>query len=219
MPSKRGSVFWELKKPIFSIGILSGIMLLFLIANIHTSYGITFSNYTSQKYHIQFQYPSTWQVTEKMNRFDEGTDLKVNDPVSYAFVIIIFSDNLITGFGSPDLTTGVYDSFKKSIDDYSYDYDIIEQPTFTSSIDAQRAGTYVYAFKEKYEDYAQRWGSQNWIVFVGDTGYYISFNALASQFDSPENTQIRNQLIKSIKFLGQSNTTNTNITNFNRFAE
>jgi hypothetical protein len=154
-----------------------------------------------------------------MARFDEGVDLKINDPVSYAFVMILYSNDTVTDFGSPDLRMAVFDSLKTSIGDYSYDYDIIEQPTFTSTIDGNRAGTYLYASKEKYEDYSQRWGNQIWIAFKGDTGYYISFSALASQFDSPDNIQIRDQLIKSIKFLGQNNSTNSNMTGLNRFAE
>ena len=213
------SLTLDLKKLKFAIVMIVSILLVLVISNLNISNGVTFSNYTSERYQIQFQYPSTWQVQEKMNRFDEGVDLQIRDPSLNPFILIAYSDDLITGFGSRDLTTAVYDSFKDTVGDYSYDYDIVEQPSFNSTIDGHITGTWVYAWKDKYEDSALRWGTQQWIVFDGDRGYLIGFNGFADSFDSPENTQIRDQFVKSINFLGQSNATSSNMTNLGRFAE
>jgi hypothetical protein len=44
---------------------------------------------------------------------------------------------------------------------------------------------------------------QIWLIYVGDMDYYlILFTALRYSFSNPENTEIRNQFIKSMKFLG-----------------
>ena len=68
-----------------------------------------------------------------------------------------------------------YKSFKDSISsDYSKEYRVIEQPSFLT-VDGQKVGTYLYTSKDKYEDYASTWGTQNWLVFVGTHGYLISF--------------------------------------------
>lgn len=51
--------------------------------------------------------------------------------------------------------------FKNSISgDYSYEHRVIEQRTFLT-IDGQKAGTFVYTFKDKYEDNAWTWGISN----------------------------------------------------------
>lgn len=98
----------------------------------------------------------------------------------------------------------------------SYEQRVIEQRIFLT-IDGQKAGTFVYTFKDKYEDSAWTLGSQIWLVYVGDHAYEISFTERTDEFDSPENIQIRDQFIKSINFLG--NTTNTNTPGVGRFAE
>lgn len=178
----------------------------------------TMNNYSSDQYKIRFHYPSNWQVHEKTGRFDEGTDLEIKNPaLGRGFILIQYGDDPTVDFGSRDITTTVYDVFKNSISgDYSYEYRVIEQPKFLT-IDGQKAGTFLYTFKEKYEDNAWTWGSQIWLVYVGDHAYEISFTERTDEFDSPENIQIRDQFIKSINFLG--NTTNTNSPGVGRFAE
>jgi hypothetical protein len=176
------------------------------------------NNYSSDQYKIRFHYPSNWQVHEKTGRFDEGTDLEIKNPaLGRGFILVQYGDDPTVDFGSRDITTAVYDVFKNSISgDYSYEYRVIEQPKFLT-IDGQKAGTFLYTFKDKYEDNAWTWGSQIWLVYVGDHAYEISFTERTDEFDSPENIQIRDQFIKSINFLG--NTTNTYSPGVGRFAE
>ena len=60
------------------VGITAAISLLFLPSD-NQVFAVTFTNYTSDKYQIQFQYPSNWQLTEKQSRFEEGVDIKIQD--------------------------------------------------------------------------------------------------------------------------------------------
>ncbi|CAN5593010.1 hypothetical protein BH18THE1_BH18THE1_04480 [soil metagenome] len=50
---------------------------------------------------------------------------------------------------------------------------------------------------------------QYWITFVGENGYMIEFLSIPENFDTPENTEIRDRFISSVDFLGLSNTTDT----------
>ena len=168
-------------------------------------------NYTSNLYQIQFQYPSNWDLREKTSRFDDGTDISVNSFSPSGFISVQHMNT--SEIQDMDLQRLVYEFFKSSIDgDYSNEYKVIEQPSFVT-IDNQKAGTYLYTFKDKYEDFATKWASQNWIVYAGNHGYLLSFMSSTNQFDTPEMKQIRDQFLKSIKFLGVTNSTNSNIPN------
>jgi hypothetical protein len=87
------------------------------------------------------------------------------------------------------------------MDDFTKDTVMIEQPTFVN-IDGQKAGTFVLAQKDKYEENAINWGVQMWLVYFGNKSWLISFNAPTTMFDSPKNVEILDNFIKSIKFLG-----------------
>jgi hypothetical protein len=140
------------------------------------TYAATYSNYTSDKYKIQFEHPSDWQVIEKKSRFDEGTDIQINSPsISDGFILIQFMNR--SAFQGMDLRSAVYHLFKESItSDYSKDYKVIEQPTF-SSIDNQTSGTWLVTSKDKYEENALRWAEQRWLVETPNNGYLISFTS------------------------------------------
>jgi len=57
---------------IFGLGALS-------LFNSCESLPIQYTNYTSDKYQIKFQYPSDWILKEKTNRFEEGSDISISD--------------------------------------------------------------------------------------------------------------------------------------------
>jgi hypothetical protein len=52
---------------------------------------------------------------------------------------------------------------------------------------------------------------QYWVTIAGNNAYVIRFISTPETFDSPEKTQIRDDLIKSIKFLSANNLTDGNI--------
>lgn len=175
-------------------------------------FALQYSNHTSNRYQIQFQYPTDWELKEKMGRFDEGTSIAISKIAldNGGLISIGWDNDTVRGFGSADFTTAFYDTFRSLISsDYSKEYGIIEQPSFIN-IDGQKVGTFLFTQKDKYEEDAQTYGSQIWLVYVGDHGYLMSFTAPTRIFDSPENIEIRDHFIKSIKFLG--NTTITNAT-------
>jgi hypothetical protein len=184
-----------------------------LLSNAGDVLALQYTNYTSDKYQIQFQYPTDWILKERMNRFEEGTDITVTKPSYDGLITIGAPDDLRAGFGSTDFITAFYKAFKDVIGgDYSRERRVIEQPSFTQ-IDGQKAGTFVVTDKDKYDESAFEWGLQNWMAFVNGRGYLISFGTSSNQFDTPENMEIRDHLLKSIKFLGANNQTSTNTSN------
>lgn len=185
---------WVLLVTFFGVAII--------LIQFNHSFGLQYSNYTSDKYKIQFQYPSDWQLKEKMSRFDEGTDIQINSPtISGGFILAQYLNESMADFRS-----AFYDTFKGSISDYKYDYKVIEQPSFTK-IANQETGTYLYTRKDNSEDYATKWAVQVWLVNLRDRGYLISFSSTADVFDSLETTEARNHFVKSINFLDIGNMT------------
>ena len=53
--------------------------LVFYIPSINGSFALQFTDYTSKKNQIQFQYPSDWQIKEKANRLDEGSQIDISN--------------------------------------------------------------------------------------------------------------------------------------------
>jgi hypothetical protein len=191
------------------VGIIAGFLLLLLTID-NQALAVTFTNYTSHKYQIQFQYPSTWQPTERQNRFEEGVDIKVQGSTPYGMIMVQYVN--LTDLFSMDFTELFYDLYKEDIGAYGREIRVIEQPSFFN-IDGQKAGTYLYTTKDKYEEYAITMPLQKWIISVGDHGYFLAFTSSINTYDSPEIKQIRDTLIKSVKFLGINNSTNNSIPN------
>jgi hypothetical protein len=177
--------------------------LLFIVSEFDSAFGIEFSNHTSEKYRIQFQFPTSWNVTEKIGRFDEGFDLTVKDVASNRVYIgmTFLPESAAREFSTAGFSFAVTETLKEFTSDYSQEYTIIEEPTFFS-IEGKQVGTFVYTYKDKYDTNALKWAQQVWIINAIDHGYLISFLAFPQEFDSPDNIAIRNQFIKSIKFLG-----------------
>lgn len=169
------------------------------------------SNYSSNLYQIQFQYPAAWELNEKTSRFDEGTDISISGFSPSGLIAIQYLNTSTTQ--NLDFLSAVYDFFKSSIDsDYSKEYKVIEQPSFVT-IDNRKAGTYLFTQKDKYEEFATKWASQIWVVYVGNHGYLLSFMASTNVFDSPEVKNTRDQFIQSIKFLGVTNEPQSSVPN------
>ena len=181
-----------------NILIITTSLSVIILSNIGLVYAVEFKNYTSEQFKIQFQYPSDWSVDEKMSRFDEGADLQISPSSPGTFITIMYIED---GTELEDVKAATYESLKQSINDYKYEFKVIERPSFLE-IDNQSAGTFIYSMKDKYEDYAILWGIQHWDIYAGDHGYLILYMTRASSFDNPENVEIRNKFINSIEFLG-----------------
>jgi hypothetical protein len=183
--------------------------LVFFIPSINGSFALQFANYNSEKYQIQFQYPSDWQIKEKANRFDEGSEIDIsNKKIAEGKLRIHFYNDLLEGFGSTNLDA-VFTKFftATTTDDYEYEYKIIESPSFVS-IDSQRTGSFLMTFKQKNEIDPITGAVKYWMTFVGNSGYKMEFMATPENFNSSDNIQIRDKFIESIVFLGHNDATN-----------
>jgi hypothetical protein len=186
---------------VVSVGFIAATSLL-IILNVNSCFAIEYSNYTSEKYRIQFQYRSNWNVTEKTGRFDENSDIEITSPTHIdAFVTISY----MLSSAMPDSSLAFQSLVTYVFNDMS-GYDVnqerksIEEPAFMT-INGKQAGTFLFTSKDKYDKSAKTYGDQVWMVNNLDHGYTISFLAIKDSFDSPENIDIRDRFIKSIKFL------------------
>lgn len=196
-------------KLVIGVFVLSN--LVFFIPSINGSFALQFTDYSSEKYQIQFQYPSDWLIKEKANRSDEGAQIDIsNKKIAAGKLRIHFYDDLLESFGTSNLDAAFTKFYSATTtDDNEYEFKIIESPSFVT-IDNQRTGSFLLMFKQKNEVDPITGAVKYWITFVGNSGYKMEFLAIPENFDTPDNIEIRDQFIESIVFLGQNNVTNTN---------
>lgn len=196
------------RKLVIGAFILSNLII--FLPNINGSFALQFTDYTSEKYQIQFQYPSDWLIKEKANRSDEGAEIDIsNKKIAAGKLRIHFYDDLLESFGTTNLDAAFTKFYSATTtDDNEYEFKIIESPSF-GSVDSQRTGSFVMTFKQKNEIDPITGAVKYWITFVGNSGYKMEFMATPENFDTPDNIEIRDQFIESIIFLGQNNATNT----------
>jgi hypothetical protein len=199
----------RVQQSIVLIGFSMSITSMYMMTVGTNVFAIEYTNYTSEKYKIQFEYPSNWTVTEKTSRFDSGPDINIESPTlsKGSFNIVYGDEDLMTEVGASDIQITTYNLLESETRG-TYDISIIEKPSFIT-IDNQKTGTYLVTKEEKYEKYPIKLASQKWITIVGDRMYFISTMGSTNSFDNPENVEIRDHLIKSIKFLDVQPTTNS----------
>jgi len=181
------------------------------IPNVNSSFALQYSNYLSEKYQIGFQYPSDWTIKEKLNNLEEGTEIDVsNKKIGDGKIGIHYYDDLLEGFGSTNFEFAFSDFYKHRInDDLKFEYKTIQPPSLLE-IDSHKTGSFHIMFTQKDEIDPISGKVQYWITFVGENGYMIEFLSIPENFDTPDNTEVRDHFISSINFLGVSNTTDTN---------
>lgn len=196
------------RKLVIGAFILSNLII--FLPNINGSFALQFTDYTSEKYQIQFQYPSDWLIKEKANRSDEGAEIDIsNKKIAAGKLRIHFYDDLLESFGTTNLDAAFTKFYSATTtDDNEYEFKIIESPSF-GSVDSQRTGSFLMTFKQKNEIDPITGAVKYWITFAGNSGYKMEFMATPENFDTPDNIEIRDQFIESIIFLGQNNATNT----------
>jgi hypothetical protein len=146
-------------------------------------------------------------LNEKTSRFDTGPDLMILDYYqSSRNINFVYSSsdsavrNLLDAVGLEEF---VKLSLESAIRDFEKEYRTIEDPSMMS-IDGRETGTFLFTEQDKYDDYAVKFAKQMWISDVSDEIYVFTFIAPTNSFDSPENIDIRDHFINSIKFLGES---------------
>ena len=164
------------------------------------AFAIEFSNYTSENYGIYFEYPTDWRVIEKTFRFDSGPDITITKLVT---VIGILKTNNMAKYDL-DLDEATEMSLKATTKDFTKEYRTIEEPSITT-IGDQDVGTFLITEQDKYRDFPTKLAQQYWIVPQDNQEYtLIMFTSIAEDFDKPENIEIREHFINSIKFLNDS---------------
>ena len=178
------------------------------IPNVDSSFALQYSNYLSEKYQIGFQYPSDWTIKEKSNNLEEGTEIDVsNKKIGDGKIGIHFYDDLLEGFGSTNFEFAFSDFYKHRItDDLKFEYKTIQPPSLLE-IDGHKTGSFHIMFTQKDEIDPISGEVQYWITFVGQNGYMIEFLSIPENFDTRDNTEMRDRFISSIDFLGLSNST------------
>ena len=181
------------------------------ISNVNVSSALQYTDYLSEKYQIAFQYPSNWTIEEKSNELEDGTEIEVSDnEIGNGKIGIQFYDNLLEDFGSTDLDFALSDFYKHRInDDLKFEYKTIQPPTLLE-IDGHKTGSFHITFSQKDEIDPISGEVQYWITFVGKNGYMIEFLSIPENFDTPDNSEMRDRFISSIDFLGLSNSTDGN---------
>lgn len=178
------------------------------IPNVNVSFALQYTDYLSEKYQIAFQYPSDWTIKEKSNKIAEGTEIEVSDKkIGNGRIGIHFYNDLLEGFGSTDFDFALSNFYKHRItDDLKFEYKTIQPPSLLE-IDSHKTGSFHIMFSQKDEIDPISGEVQYWITFVGENGYMIEFLSIPENFDTPDNTEMRDRFISSIDFLGLSNTT------------
>jgi len=179
--------------------------------NVNSSFALQYTNYLSEKYQIAFQYPSDWTIKEKSNKLEEGTEIEVsNKKIGNGKIEIHFYDDLLEGFGSTDFEFAFSDFYKHRImEDLNFEYKTIQPPSLLE-IDGHKTGSFHIMFSQKDEINPISGEVQYWITFVGENGYMIEFLSIPENFDTRDNTEMRDRFISSIDFLGLSNSTDGN---------
>ena len=181
------------------------------IPNANSSFALQYTNYLSEKYQIAFQYPSDWTIKEKSNKLEEGTEIDVsNKKIGNGKIEIHFYDDLLEVFGSTDFEFAFSDFYKHRImEDLNFEYKTIQPPSLLE-IDGHKTGSFHIMFSQKDEIDPISGEVQYWITFVGENGYMIEFLSIPENFDTRDNTEMRDRFISSIDFLGLSNSTDGN---------
>jgi hypothetical protein len=116
---------------------------------------------------------------------------------------------LVTDFGTSDVQSATVKSYKRLVgNDFSKVYDVLEAPSITM-IDGQKAGAFLFTVQDKYGEKPVAFTMQAWISFIGNNSYLFLFVSIVDSYHNAETTEIRDNFIQSIRFLGINNTTRT----------
>ena len=193
----------QLQKPIIcSSFFISALLSIFLSILGNTAFAQQqFATYKSERYDIQFEYPVNWTLKEKTSRVDDGGEITVRSPnlrAMFGFDIVKTSDL----FGTSDIEDAsktMIPLLESSL--FRFDVQTIEEPHL-STIDNKTAATAIISALERYNDNPLKIKDQQWLVIIDNIAYLISYiDSPPTDFDSPSHTHIRDQFIKSIKFL------------------
>jgi hypothetical protein len=187
----------------FKLVILAfiGSFLCIFISILDESFALQYTIHTSDKYLVNFQYPSTWEIVEKTDRFDEYADIRIKDTHSGNGSFYISVNKHADSNDHLDIQSMTENSLDVSTRyDSSAESQVIENPSYLE-IDGHPTGTFVYTLKYKLEEPEVRYAAQNWIVLLEDRDYAIQFSSTTDVFDSSDYIEARDTFIKSLEFI------------------
>lgn len=200
--------------PTFAVIIVTALFIV-IICNLNSSFALPYSNYTSNKYQIQFQYPYSWEIIEKNGSLNEIPGIEIIDPSSgdsssgdgyfYIYIRALSDDEAYAAYDS-NIRVITEIALQSLHNDSSIEYYVLKYPSYLT-IDGHDAGTFVYIKNYKSEGISGLYTAQPWTVLVGDRHYILSFFSKSDFFNSVYYIEIRDKFINSIKFLA-GNVTN-----------
>lgn len=169
---------------------------------------LQYSNYTSEKLLVQFQYPLTWKITESNGSLDEDPYIEITDPL-LGVGYIVLAHTTIPDYGPSDAYLDIGRlmnvSLQAFLNDSSTEKKVIENISHLT-IDGQKAATFTYMAKDPLKDDLVT-KAKVWVVLVGNGYYTLGFGTdfNTDLFHSREYTEMRDRFINSIKFLEVDN--------------
>ena len=151
------------------------------------------SNYTNYNLGITFDYPSSWNVTEKTNRFEQGPDVSVGSGLhTYTYAAptmnIQYFDSYVAGL-SIGLNLGIPYSNLQIVENYKLN---------ELQIDGQPTATALYAYNLAT---GERIAEQEYLVYKDYQAHSLKFRDSASDFDSSESQATRDHMTNSFHFV------------------
>lgn len=168
-------------------------------------------NFTSSNFGIAIEYPQTWQVIQKQNRFEEGPDITF-EPADGNILNSGYASFSIGSVGKApfdNVKVLANIGLKAILDDFDVDYErrMIENVnTEKYTIGGEKAGSFTYVEKSTDPDteYLPGIGIEMVNAVHNGQSYIFSFKSSTDFFDSPEVTEIREHMFNSIKWLPQT---------------
>lgn len=173
---------------------------------------IEWKKYNSTILGLSIDYPSTWNIQEKQNRFEEGIDLKIDSfvnvssgPNSKGFMS--FTGTVILDRNITTLTTTIMEYLLEAgetyIDPRDFENRLVEGVnTSRYKIGGENAGSFITVFDVKNSDYKDAY--EHVVTIHNNRVYYFSFMSHAGVFDTQRVTEIRKHMFDSIKWLDDS---------------
>ena len=153
--------------------------------------------YSNSNLGISFEYPSTWSLDEKENRFDTGADVTVGDGL-HLFSLIRFDDDF--NKQGVDLLglSGVAEQTKPA------DHRMIGQVEENKYIvDGEDSASYVSVNDNSIVN--SNAAMETIMVLHDETVFLMRYQDMQDKFDTPESQQIINHIMDSFRFIDSEN--------------
>ncbi len=154
------------------------------------------TTYKNDLHGFSFDYPSSWNVEEKENRFDSAGDVSVSaGDIKFSATMAIDrpEDRPLKPSALLSSTRTMEEKIAGS------GQNILIEPTDVEkySVGGEKAGSFIV----KHDDgTSPSTGIQNFLVFHNGDGYFLIFQAPTETFDSPETQNTLNKILQSFKF-------------------